>query len=100
MPAVGQIEGFVDQRKIRHDVLDNGMLDDRPVLPRRIVRMTAPDHSAGAGFKRKKYRSAPAFDHSDTPCALLRWRNFRAMRTGRHFPQYPLQEAGRLGEFI
>ena len=56
MPAVGQIEGFVDQRKIRHDVVDDRMLDHRPVLPRWIVRMAA------AGSRRRhrlRARAAP-----------------------------------------
>ena len=62
--AVGQIERFIDQRKIRHDVVDDGMLDHRPVLPRRIVRMTSPDHAAAACFECDQHRAAPALDHS------------------------------------
>ena len=33
LSAVGQVEGFVDQRKIRHDVAEDGVLEQRPVLP-------------------------------------------------------------------
>ena len=34
-----QIERFVDQRKIGNDVADDRVLEHRPVLPRRIVRV-------------------------------------------------------------
>ena len=39
--AVGKIERLVDERKIRNDVADHRMLQHRPVLPGRIVRVHA-----------------------------------------------------------
>src|SRR6266480_363303 len=41
MAAVGEIERLVDERKIRNDVADDGVLEHGPVLPRRVVRVTA-----------------------------------------------------------
>ena len=43
VPAVGQVERLVDQRKVRNDVADDRVLEHGPVLPRRIVRMAARD---------------------------------------------------------
>ena len=48
--AVGEVERLIDQRKIRHDVADDGVLEHRPVLPRRIVRMAAPNRAVRAGL--------------------------------------------------
>src|ERR1700722_5910893 len=67
------------------------MLDHRPVLPRRIVRVTSPDHSAVPRFKRKKYRAAPAFNHSHTEGAFF---------GSRQLPEYLLHEAPGFGDFI
>ena len=33
MSAVGEIEGLIDEREIRDDVADDGVLEDWPVLP-------------------------------------------------------------------
>ena len=47
MAAVGEIEGLIDEREIRHDVADDGVLEHRPVLPGRVVRVAAADVPAG-----------------------------------------------------
>ena len=39
--AVRKVERLVDQRKVRNDVADDRVLEGGPVLPRRVVRMTA-----------------------------------------------------------
>ncbi len=68
LSAVGQVEGFVDQRKVGHDVAEDRVFEQRPVLPRRIVRMAAADGSLRPGFE------------SDQPQAraILRSRRFQA----------------------
>ena len=53
--AVRQVERFVDQRKVRNDVADHRMLEHRPVLPRRVVRMAAADRC-----RRRRCRARPA----------------------------------------
>src|SRR5215218_3541258 len=50
--AVRKIERLIDQRKIRNDVADNRVLERGPVLPRRIVRMTAADAAVRGGRQR------------------------------------------------
>ena len=56
VPAVGQVERLVDQRKVGNDVADHRVLEHRPVLPRRIVRMAAADRAVRA---RSRARPAP-----------------------------------------
>ena len=79
VPAVGEIEGLIDQRKIRHDVVDDGVLEHGPVLPRRIVGMTAPDRAAGARFECHQHRAAPSLDQCRAQrlprgaCAIGAW---------------------------
>src|SRR5208282_829035 len=58
--AVGKVERFVDQRKIGDDVADDRMLQHRPVLPRRVVRVTATDDAIGSAFQADRNRPAPA----------------------------------------
>ncbi len=58
--GIGQIEGFVDQRKVGDDVADHRPFDGRPVLPRRIVRVAAGDASLRVGLQRDALRPAPA----------------------------------------
>src|SRR2546423_1247743 len=41
------------------------MLEHRPVRPRRIVRMAAPDRAVRPAFERDEYGAAPAFDVAD-----------------------------------
>src|SRR5690349_2090512 len=62
VPAVRQVERFVDQRKVGNDVADDRMLDRGPVAPRRVLRMTAADHAVGCTFERNEHRTAPALD--------------------------------------
>ena len=64
MAAVREIEGLIDEREIRDDVADDGVLEHRPVLPRGIMRMTAPNRSRRARFERDEHRPAPALDQS------------------------------------
>ena len=65
MTAVRQIERFVDQRKVGNDIADDRVLEQRPVLPRRIMRVAAADRSVRAGFQRDYDRDAPAFDRAE-----------------------------------
>jgi hypothetical protein len=51
MAAVGEVEGLVDEREVRDDVADDGMLEHGPVLPRGVVRVTAADCPGGTGFE-------------------------------------------------
>src|SRR5208337_4656292 len=62
--AVGKVEGLVDERKIGNDVADHRMLQHRPVLPRRVVRMAATDRTVGAALQADRHRTAPALDHA------------------------------------
>src|SRR5260370_12093869 len=41
--AVGQIERFVDQGKIGNDVAQDCVFEKRPILPRALVSMAAPN---------------------------------------------------------
>ena len=49
--AVGEVEGLVDEREIRDDIADDGVLEHRPVLPRGIMRVTAADACRGARLR-------------------------------------------------
>jgi hypothetical protein len=42
MATVGEVEGLVDEREVRNDVVNHRMFQNRPVLPRRIVRTGQP----------------------------------------------------------
>jgi len=70
MPAVGQVERLVDQRKIGNDVAEHRVLQQRPVLPRRVVRMQPPDPVVAPGLERDEYLAAPAFDPARAPRAF------------------------------
>src|SRR5579862_6009477 len=65
MAAVRKVERLVDEREVRDDVADNGMFEDRPILPRRIVRMAAADRALRAALEREKHRPAPALDRAE-----------------------------------
>ena len=65
VPAIGQVEGLIDEREIGHDVADNGVLEDGPVLPGGIVRMTARTVPVGTRLQPHEHRAAPAFDEPD-----------------------------------
>ena len=58
---VAEVEGFVDQRKVRHDVADHRVFEHRPVLPRRIVAMAARNagHRPPAPAPRRPRRASP-----------------------------------------
>src|SRR5205814_4044923 len=60
--AIGQVEGFVDQRKVRHDVAEHRALEQRPVLPRWIVRVHAMRPPLRAHLEGDEDIAAPAFD--------------------------------------
>jgi len=76
------------------------MLDDRPVLPRRIVWMTSPDHSACRRLQTKKYRAAPSLDHSYTQSAFVGHGNCHMMQSGRQLSQYLRYETRGFSDFI
>src|SRR5260221_4200944 len=76
------------------------MLDYRPVLPRWIVWVTSSNHSATARFERKKYRSAPALDQSDTQSALVGNWKIHAMQADWQVTHYPHRETDRFRDFI
>src|SRR5215813_4071984 len=44
--AVAQIERLIDEREVWNDVADHGMLEQRPVLPRRIMCVDARQRTA------------------------------------------------------
>src|SRR3990172_9129618 len=69
LSAIGKIEGFVDQRKVRDDIAEDGALEQRPVLPRRIVRMRAMDPVGIGALERDQHFSAPALDPADAAFA-------------------------------
>src|SRR6478752_6860280 len=62
--AIGQIEGLIDQWKIRHNVAEKGVFEEGPILPRRIVRVATTDGSVWATFECDYNRSAPALDQA------------------------------------
>src|SRR5215469_2466479 len=99
-PAVGQIERLVDEREIGNDVAEDGVLDRRPVLPRRIMRMTAPDRSAGACFQRDEYRAAPSLDESHAKRAGFRSAHCRHVRAGRQRGQNRSYEPAGFSDLV
>src|SRR5260370_16118322 len=78
--AVGQVEGLVNQGKIRHDVAEDRVFEKRPVLPRWVVRMAAPDSSIRASFKSDHHRTTPPFDQADSKPIWFRERKTRLYR--------------------
>ncbi len=77
MAAVGEIEGLIDEREIRDDVADDGVLEHRPVLPRRIVRVTAADRA-----RRVPLRARRTPDRASLRSVLLRRLRSAGTRTG------------------
>src|ERR1700694_2579318 len=63
--AVGEVEGLVDQWEVRDDVVDDGVLEHRPVLPGWIVRVAAANAALGSRFDGDEHRPAPALDQAD-----------------------------------
>src|SRR5579871_6725405 len=76
------------------------MLEHRPVLPGRIVRMAAPNRGEGTRLQSDEHRTAPAFDQSK-PETFRRGRGDRyAMRSRRHALEYHLYDPGGFDELI
>src|SRR5260370_23151138 len=73
--AVGQVEGFVNQGNIRDDADKDRVVEKRPVLPRRIVRVTTPDGSMRASFQSDHHGTAPSFDKTDSKTIRFGRRN-------------------------
>ena len=86
--------------KVRDDVVDDGVLEHRPVLPGRIVRMTSPDFPGISGFKCDKNRSAPSLDEADAPGALLRSGHGLAISAIRQLLHDLPHETDRFGDFV
>src|SRR5690242_13039124 len=83
VPAVGQVERLVDQRKIRDDIAEDRALDQRPVLPRRIVRVHAVQAPAFPGVERDQHVAAPALDPADAAAPRRGYRHGYADRARR-----------------
>src|SRR5487761_494697 len=56
-PAVGEIEGLVDEREVGDDVAEDCVLERRPVLPGGIVRMAAADRAVRSRLERDEHGS-------------------------------------------
>src|ERR1043165_9733660 len=67
--AVGEVERLVDQREVGNDVAEHRALDERPVLPGRIVRVHAVRASVRAHVESDEDVTAPALDPAATACA-------------------------------
>src|SRR6185437_2790390 len=100
MAAVGKVEGFIDQWKIRHDVAENRMFQHGPVLPGRIMWMTATNHAAGIDLERHEDRTAPALDESDAERVGCGPADLDAMRLAGQPFEYELHELTGLHQFI
>src|SRR6185437_2904520 len=98
--AVGQIERLVDEREVGNDVTEDGVLDCRPVLPRRIMRMTAADRSAGTCFQGDEYRAAPSLDESNAKRTGFGHTRCRHVRAGWQCGQHQPHEPARLRELV
>src|SRR6185437_2871221 len=72
LSTIGQVEGFVDKWKIRHDVAEDGVFNERPVLPGWIVRIATPDAAICTRFKSDHHRPPPSFDQADSHPIRLR----------------------------
>ena len=66
--AVGEVERLVDQREVGNDVADHRVLEHRPVLPRRIVRMAAADRRRRARIRARPARDRASPRRSPGPC--------------------------------
>src|SRR3989442_12550063 len=58
--AVAQVERLVDEREVRNDVAVHRVLEERPVLPREILRMQTVDAVRRGGLHRDQHPSPPA----------------------------------------
>src|SRR5208282_2873384 len=80
--AVGKVERLVYKRKVGNDVADHRMLQHRPVLPRRVVRMAATDRTIGAALESDHHGSTPALDHAQSETRRRRVGQRRGDHTG------------------
>jgi len=60
--AVTQVERLVDEREVRNDVAVHRVLEERPVLPGRIVRVQAVDATCARDIEGDQHLAAPALD--------------------------------------
>src|SRR5689334_1230024 len=100
LSAVGQVERFIDQRKVRHNIAENRVFQKGPILPRWIMCMASPDGSVRTRFEGNQRRAAPPFDHTDSKVMLLRDRNLGPNRTKRNLPENRLAETHRFEDLI
>ena len=63
--GVGEVEGFVDEGEVGDDVAEDGVFEQRPVLPGGVVGVAVADGPVGAGFERDEDGAAPGFDEAD-----------------------------------
>src|SRR6185295_7369968 len=100
MAAVGEVEGFVDQREVRDNVVDDGMLEHRPVVPRRVVWVTAADRPMWTGFECDTHRPTPALNQPGTDGSVGWHGHRRNMQTVRQLGENVLDQATRLLQLI
>src|SRR6185312_11760653 len=100
MAAIGEVEGLVDEREVRNDVVDHRMLEHRPVLPRRIVRVAAADRAGLTRLERDEDGATPTLDQSRADHADRRQVDGAQMRAGRQSRQDLLDEAAGLLHLI
>src|SRR6185437_2366586 len=82
--AVGEIEGLVDERKVRNDVADDRVFHCRPGLPRRVVGMTATDGASSSRLESHHHGAAPPFDQADSQGSLGGRSDIREVGSRRH----------------
>ena len=98
--AIRQIEGLIDQWKIRHNVAENGVFEEGPILPRRIVRVATTDGSVWATFECDYNRSAPALDQAKSKLVRFSGRTLNLHWARRHIRKKHSAESNRFKNFI
>src|SRR6266699_5227523 len=98
--AVTQVERLVDEREVRNDVAVHRVLEERPVLPRGIVRMQAVDAVRRGGLQRDQHLSTPALDPAQTARARSGRRDRRADVPGGQLLHEHLYEADRFENLV
>src|SRR5665213_312344 len=93
--AIGKVERFIDQREVGHDIAQDGVVDQRPVLPRRVVCVAAPNGTSGAGFESNHDRATPTFDESDAE-KICGWSGHRGLNfsAGKSSEKYAAESQG------
>jgi len=94
--AIGEVEGLIDERKIRHDVADDRVFQHGPVLPGGVVRMTTTNDAAGIDLERHEYGSTPALDQSDAEGVGCGDSNFDTVSVARQPLEHEPYELARL----